>query len=213
MGREFIELFDNWSEDYDQTVAGHDEQYREVFEHYDHILQTVASRSHGTVVEFGVGTGNLTEKLIALGRVVYGVEPSSGMRSQIAKRGLAFTLLDGDFIQFPSISEPVDSIVSTYAFHHLTDEEKEAAISLYGKLLSSGGKIVFADTVYRDAGERELIHASAREAGYNNLLYDLQTEYYTTIEALQAMLERNGFSVTFNRLNRYVWLIDATKNG
>ncbi|MUT67141.1 class I SAM-dependent methyltransferase [Paenibacillus sp. NEAU-GSW1] len=211
MGREFIELFDKWAEDYDQTVAGQDEQYREVFEQYEQILETVASRSFGTVVEFGVGTGNLTEKLIAKGLQVYGVEPSSGMREQIAKRELAFTLLDGDFIQFPAIDAGIDSIVSTYAFHHLNDTEKETAIGIYSKLLGSGGKIIFADTAYLNAEEKEQIHASARELGYNDLLIDLQTEYYTTIDALRSMLERNGFQASFSRLNRYVWLIDATK--
>ncbi|MFF2481964.1 class I SAM-dependent methyltransferase [Paenibacillus sp. NPDC058071] len=212
MGREFIDLFDEWSKDYDLTVAGQDEQYREVFAGYDGILEAVASRSAGTVVEFGVGTGNLTERLLARGRQVYGIEPSPGMRRQIGKRALPFTLLDGDFLQFPPLPAKVDTIVSTYAFHHLTDGEKDAAIELYGRLLGPGGKIVFADTAYRDDEERKAIQDSAREAGYDQLLNDLLTEYYTTLDVLEKAFTRYGFSVDFSRLNRYVWLMDATKN-
>lgn len=31
MGREFLSLFDHWADSYDDTVSGHDEQYKEVF--------------------------------------------------------------------------------------------------------------------------------------------------------------------------------------
>lgn len=38
MGREFIDLFEEWSKSYDDTVGGHDIEYQEVFKHYDGIL-------------------------------------------------------------------------------------------------------------------------------------------------------------------------------
>ncbi|AJY76900.1 class I SAM-dependent DNA methyltransferase [Paenibacillus beijingensis] len=211
MGREFVSLFDQWSEEYDRTVSGHDEQYREVFEHYGDILEAVASRSFGTVVEFGAGTGNLSEQLLRRGLKVYGVEPSQGMRAQIQKRNLDFVLLDGDFLHFPPIPEQVNSIVSTYAFHHLTDEEKEQALSIYSTLLGKGGKIVFADIAFRDEQDREKTEAYIAEKGHFDLLQDLQTEYSTTLDRLKSMFNRHGFSVSFGKLNRYVWLMEAAK--
>lgn len=212
MGREFIELFDRWSEDYDKTVTGHDIEYKEVFKNYDAILDAVAARAKGTVVEFGVGTGNLTVKLLSQGRKVYGIEPSAGMREQIGKRELDVVLLDGDFLQFPELPEQVDTIVSTYAFHHLTDEEKEQAIAAYESLLGENGKIVFADTAFRHAEDRQQTEVSAEKAGYLNLLHDLQTEYYTTLDILDTIFTKYGFSVTFSKLNRFVWLMEAVKH-
>lgn len=38
MGREFIPLFENWANSYDDTVVGRDLQYKEVFRDYDGIL-------------------------------------------------------------------------------------------------------------------------------------------------------------------------------
>ena len=67
MGREFIELFEEWSEYYDDTVSGHDEEYREVFKDYEQILERVVGRAKGHVLEFGVGTGNLTVLLLQAG--------------------------------------------------------------------------------------------------------------------------------------------------
>jgi putative AdoMet-dependent methyltransferase len=93
----------------------------------------------------------------------------------------------------------------------LTDEEKEKAIHMYGKLLGKNGKIVFADTIYEHEEAKKEIHARVEKQGYENLLHDLQTEYYTTIGVLSEIFNRNGFDVDFERLNRYVWLMVAVK--
>ncbi|NIK70951.1 MULTISPECIES: class I SAM-dependent methyltransferase [unclassified Paenibacillus] len=211
MGREFTALFDEWSESYDRTVAGEDVEYREVFAGYDRILEAVAERVSGTIVEFGVGTGNLTEKLLKRSDKVYGIEPSEGMRREVSKRGLPIRLLDGDFLEFPELPERIDAIVSTYAFHHLTDAEKDQAIALYSQLLAPGGRVVFADTSFANAEERHEIEQSALEAGFPNLYNDLRTEYYTSLDVLNKLFTNHGFTVGFTRLNRYVWLLEAVK--
>ncbi|HAQ07774.1 MAG TPA: SAM-dependent methyltransferase [Bacillus bacterium] len=211
MGREFIPLFDDWAEFYEDTVSGYDQEYKEVFEHYDSILETVALKSKGRVVEFGVGTGNLTAKLIEAGRKVYGIEPSSMMREKTKSRFMNLPLYDGDFINFPDLPERVDSIVSTYAFHHLTDEEKNTAINLYASLLNEGGKIVFADTAFINEEDRLERQRIVKEQGYENLLEDLQREFYTTLEVLKGIFQKNGFQVSFEKMNSFVWLMEAVK--
>lgn len=211
MGREFIDLFEKWADSYDETVHGKDNEYHEVFEHYDEILNRVVDASSGTVLEFGVGTGNLTQKLREKGRNVIGVEPSPAMREKASKRFPDLTLLNGDFLSFPELDVPVDTIVSTYAFHHLTDEEKNEAIRNYGKLLGNNGKIVFADTLYEQEQAKQDIHERVKKQGYSNLLEDLQREYYTTIGVLSESFQTHGFEVSFERLNTYVWLINAVK--
>ena len=80
MGREFVDIFDEWIYSYDASVAGEDPEYREVFERYDEILQDVTSKAIGTVLEFGTGTGNLTAKLVDAGHQVIGIEPNTVMR-------------------------------------------------------------------------------------------------------------------------------------
>ncbi|TKH16004.1 class I SAM-dependent methyltransferase [Peribacillus simplex] len=211
MGREFIDLFEEWSKSYDDTVSGHDIEYQEVFKNYDRILDSVTDRAHGHVLEFGVGTGNLTERLLKKGLKVSGIEPSPAMREiAVSKLRGKTEIADGDFIDFPK-PEQVDSIVSTYAFHHLTDEEKEKAIANYGKLLNTGGKIVFADTMYQSREAHERAIQDARQAGFHNLANDLQTEYYTTIPFLEKALEANGYKVNFERCNQFVWIMEAEK--
>lgn len=124
MGTEFNGLFDEWAHTYDSFVQGEDIQYKEVFARYEEILEDVVNKSFGNVLEFGVGTGNLTNKLLLVGHTVYGIEPSREMRT-IAKQKLpeGFSITEGDFLSF-DVPDSIDTIVSTYAFHHLTDEEK-----------------------------------------------------------------------------------------
>ncbi|MCA0986150.1 class I SAM-dependent DNA methyltransferase [Guptibacillus algicola] len=211
MGREFIDLFERWAESYDTTVSGQDEEYRDVFKGYSHILTSVAHASVGNVLEFGVGTGNLTAILLDKGLSVTGVEPSKAMRDKAAERFPKLTLLDGDFIDFPELDDSVQTIVSTYAFHHLTDTEKEVAIRKYSQLLSENDKIVFADTAFQNEDAMKQMHEKVKSKGYLNLLQDLQTEYYTTIPVLEELFKKNGFEVAFTQLNDFVWLIEAVK--
>ncbi|TKC20000.1 class I SAM-dependent DNA methyltransferase [Robertmurraya kyonggiensis] len=211
MGKEFIELFEDWADSYDESVTGHDLEYKAVFEHYDLILSIVANRSFGHVIEFGPGTGNLTEKLLNKGLQVTAFEPSRSMRKKaIEKLGDRAQIKEGDFQSFET-EEDIQTIVSTYAFHHLTDEEKAEAIDAYGKLLQPGGKIVFADTMYESVEAYKRAIEKAKKQNFNNLAEDLEREYYTTIPVLKKMMEDNNFSVHFEQVNDFVWIMEGIK--
>lgn len=210
MGREFIDIFDRWADQYDQTVLGTDEEYREVFEHYNAILNEVAERSEGHVLEFGTGTGNLATVLLAGSHPYTGVEPSAKMRL-IAERKLKIPLEDGDFLNFSEPDTQVDTIVSTYAFHHLTDGEKQHAAHTFNKLLKKGGKVVFADTVFADEESKQAIIRDAERKNLLNLAEDLQTEYYPMLEDITVIFEKAGFYVSLDQMNKFVWILEAVK--
>jgi putative AdoMet-dependent methyltransferase len=210
MGREFVEIFDEWVHSYDESVSGKDPEYRDVFAKYDEILLAVAKKSFGTVVEFGTGTGNLTSKLIAAGNSVIGIEPNAAMRTVTAKRFPKLTIIDGDLLVFEA-PQKVDTFVSTYVFHHLKDPDKEKALSLYASLLPIGGKIVFADTVFTSEEAKQAQISKERARGFNNVADDLEREYYTTIPVLTKTFEKAGFTVQFEQMNDFVWLMDAIK--
>ncbi|MCC2248359.1 MAG: class I SAM-dependent DNA methyltransferase [Bacillota bacterium] len=212
MGREFLSIFDDWANTYDLSVAGVDQQYAAVFSNYDKILDEVVEHSEGNVLEFGVGTGNLSKKLIEAGHSFIGVEPSLAMR-EIAKEKLGdVEILDGDFLSFPAISESINTIVSTYAFHHLTDKEKEVAISNFSQMLPKDGRIVFGDTIFQSDQAKELMIEQAKRQGYLDLADDLQREYYPTITVLKNIFTLYNFNIAFHQMNDFVWLLLAKKN-
>ena len=210
MGREFVEIFDEWIDSYDASVSGEDPEYRDVFEKYEDILLAVTHKSFGTVVEFGTGTGNLTEKLIKAGYNVIGIEPNDAMRRVTAERFPEISVVDGDLLAF-NVEYTIDTFVSTYVFHHLTDVEKGKALRKYAGLLSTGGKIVFADTIFITEQAKIDQIEKERSRGFHNVADDLEREYYTTIPVLERAFKDAGFTVQFERMNDYVWLMDATK--
>lgn len=210
MGREFVEIFDEWVHTYDASVGGEDPEYAAVFENYEEILGAVAKKAVSPVVEFGTGTGNLTAELLEQGYKVVGIEPNAAMRKASGEKLPELGILDGDFLDFELPQHP-KSLTSSYAFHHLTDQEKERAIKLYASILPSGGKIVFADTVF-ESEEAKLGRIVYEEGeGHANLVEDLKREHYTTVPVLDAIFRENGFDVEFTRMNDYVFLMDATK--
>jgi len=210
MGREFVEIFDEWVHTYDESVNGNDEEYKDVFLKYNEILQAVAEAAIGPVIEFGVGTGNLTEKLLERDLEVVGVEPNQAMREVTAQKIPNLTVVDGDFLEFET-SISAQSFVSSYAFHHLTDVEKAQAFQIYAEKLSTGGKVIFADTVFDSEQSKKEMIAFEQARGHINLVEDLNREYYTTVPKLKELITKAGFTVKLSKMNNYVFLIEATK--
>jgi len=212
MGKEFVEIFEEWADTYDKSIKS-DLEYQEVFRSYDKILQEVADRAFGHVLEFGPGTGNLTVKLLNNGLQVTAIEPSQAMLNQMKKKLQKKAVIkEGDFLHFV-IKEIPCTIVSTYAFHHLTDKEKRKAIEIYSNYLPIGGKIVFADTMFASRADYLQTIDQAVKKGYPNLAEDLKREYYTTIPTLAEIFQDNGFTVKFEQLNDFVWIMEGIKKG
>ncbi|SES19318.1 bifunctional 2-polyprenyl-6-hydroxyphenol methylase/3-demethylubiquinol 3-O-methyltransferase UbiG [Psychrobacillus sp. OK032] len=211
MGREFVDIFDVWVDSYEASVAGEDPEYRDVFEGYEKILNAVVSSVSGTVVEFGTGTGNLTAKLIEAGISVIGIEPNTKMRHATATRFPSIKVIDGDLIEFEAGTDSIDAFVSTYVFHHLTDDEKREALQKYASLLSANGKVVFADTAFISEDAKLAQIAKERARGFNHVADDLEREYYTTIPILAKLFDEVGFQVHFTKMNDFVWLMEAKK--
>lgn len=213
MGNDFRELFDEWSHTYDDAVAGQDSEYAAVFARYEEILKETASRAFGTVVEYGVGTGNLTKFLLHHADRLLGIEPSNGMRAVAKKKHPDVEILPGDFFTIPKMAGPIHCIVSTYAFHHLTDDEKEKAIGLYASILPKGGKIIFADTIFSSEEEKRKMIVEAKRKNFWRLAKDLETEFYSTIPTITAMLEKHHCEVEWEPKNEFVWIMEAIKKG
>ncbi len=212
MGREFVDIFDGWADSYEASVSGKDPEYRDVFEGYDTILNEVVNRVSGnSVVEFGTGTGNLTAKLVEKDFSVIGIEPNEKMREMTAERFPKREIIDGDLLQFEIGKSHVDSIVSSFVFHHLTDEEKGMALKLYSALLKENGKVVFADTAFITEEAKQDQIKKERSRNFHNVADDLEREYYTAIPILTKLFEEAGFQAHFSKMNDYVWIMDATK--
>ena len=96
------------------------------------------------ICEIGVGTGFVTEHLIARGNV-YGIEPSRPMREMcLAKLGSPanLELVDGDILQL-TLPRCYDLIVASRVLIHLTTDQIIQIISRAANFLKVGGQFCF----------------------------------------------------------------------
>lgn len=211
----FNYIFDKWGKSYDDTVYQKHGEYHEVFDRYEEILKNTAEKIEqprgALVVDIGTGTGNLAAVVSSYGYTVIGIEPNDTMRLQAIQKHPHIHFTKGHFLDLNFERGSVDSIVCSFAFHHLTDEEKALAVEEFYQILSDKGTVVIADTMYAVLEEGKAILKEAVDREYFILAQDLQREYYTTHAYLKEIFEKAGFSVSFERMNKFVWILQAKK--
>ncbi len=194
---------------YDDEVKNEDNPIREG---YQNILLWIKNMmpSSGMAVELGCGTGNTTKVFPeSLAKIVC-VDISSEMMG-VAKEKLKnkkIIFVEDDLLGFLSKYEKkdVDVIVSMYAIHHLTQEEKHELFQKAYKILKNKGKIVFADLMFKDRDyKKEMIKK------YPNLVEDFEAEFFWFIDEEVSMLNDLGFVVNVERFSDLSWGIYGEK--
>lgn len=210
---DFMALFDQWANTYDQTVQQADPV--DGFEDYQAVLDRVVELSGAgpglSVLDIGTGTGNLAAKLMRTGAEVTAVEPSAEMRRvAVAKLG-AQRVLDGHFRAIPAAGGQFDAVVSTYAFHHLPDSEKGAGARELLRVLRPGGRLVLGDVAWADGESRLAMIRRFAAEGKQELVREIEEEYYPTVGLLVSLFAAEGCSVFLEQVNDWVWLLVARK--
>ncbi len=212
----FNDLFDNWATHYDETVFAKKGEYFEVFEKYQEILKETVNQirfSKGsTVLDIGSGTGNLADVAYQNGYNAIGIEPNQKMRQISQAKYPHIPAQNGSFLTLNVPDNSIDAIISSYAFHHLDDEEKAKSIKLMASKLRPEGKIIIADTMYVSEQASQAILEEALANGATSLAQDLKTEFYTTHQVISKLFTDAGFTIQFKQMNKFVWILTATKN-
>ncbi|MEK5391604.1 class I SAM-dependent methyltransferase [Margalitia sp. FSL K6-0131] len=183
--------FDLWADNYDQTVQLSEESNLYPFAGYKKILNTifneVMQNPNSQVLDIGFGTGILTQKLYEHGQQIYGIDFSAKMiEIAQAKMPLA-NLIEFDFIEgLPEKlnGKKFDSIISTYALHHLTDERKMEFISDLLNLLNENGKIFIGDIAFKTRVDMENCREDSIDYWDPDEFYFVADEM---VESLQAL--------------------------
>jgi cysteine synthase A len=208
-------LFDSWADAYDQTVYDQAGEYHEVFDNYQGILEQtvieIAKDPHSTVLDIGSGTGNLASIAKLADYNVIGLDPNKKMREISKEKFPKIDFVEGGFLSIPQDNNSIDAIISSYAFHHLSDEDKKLAALLFSTKLKPNGKVIIADTMYSTAEDKIDLLEDSLAKNYTSLAEDLETEFYTTHQVLTEIFTYAGFNVSYKQMNKFVWILTATK--
>jgi len=204
--------FDNWAKTYDQSID-HFKGQDGIYQSYDDLLDEVTKiasedmTSDHLVLDIGVGTGNLTQRLLKKNLSVVGVDQSRNMLCEVKRKLPQLKVRLGDFMNLPFSDQSFDRIATTYAFHHLEDHEKEIALKEMSRVIKSNGKIVIGDMMFESTNERQRLMSLMTEEEVE----EVNDEYYSNIEHLKEAGERIGLSLKYYPIDKICWVVVLEK--
>ena len=190
--------FDEWAHSYDQDVKS---TTGFPFAGYSQALAAVWEKAEAapgmSVVDLGVGTGNLSRLFVAAGCQVLGVDFSPEMLAKTSEKMPELELVQADLTvdEWPAaLSRRFDRIVSNYVFHEFPLQTKLRILSrLAGRNLAADGRIVIGDIAFPTVSD---LNRARVEAGD-----EWEEEFYWTTEKTRAVLEPAGWSLEFQQLS------------
>ncbi|MBX0359357.1 MerR family transcriptional regulator [Halobacillus sp. Nhm2S1] len=206
--------FDEQAKDYDDNIKTTEYRFN-VHEHYDEALSKahtwVEASSGEKVVDIGAGTGNLTGLFVDQGIPMVAVDQSKEMLKVCAEKHPQTDIRLGHFLSLPLNDKEVNFVVSSYALHHLTDEDKELALAEMDRILGDNGRVVIADLMFRDDSHRKSVLESYQESGNEEAVEAIEDEYYADRSRLIRWWEERGYKVKAHPFNSILHLLYAEK--
>lgn len=151
------------------------------------VLALLDPRPGERILDLGCGDGVLTEKIVAAGATVVGVDASADMIEAAKARGLDAQVMDGQALTFDSA---FDAVFSNAALHWML-EPQVVAHGVYRALRPGGRFVGEMGGEGNIATLRAGIRAELTERGYSLPAEDPQ--FYASVEAFTRIYEAAGF--------------------
>lgn len=191
-------------------VAAYDARQHTQIERERRLVSELGIGADSVVIEYGAGTGAFTAASAAVARHVHSVDISQAMLAYSRRRAEADGLRNisyhhAGFLTYEHRGEPADFIVTKFAFHHLPDYWKVAALHRLAGFLKPGGLLHLQDVVFSFAPgeaahsiEHWITHQTAGGGGFSRADFEahVRDEHSTFDWILDDMLARTGFLVT-----------------
>ena len=194
--RDRVDLFDAWAERYDRSIASDSFPLTGYDEVLDAIVRLAEIESVHRVLDVGIGTANLAERIAASGCALWGVDFSEEMLSRARAKLPTAHLVKADLLDgWPEgLPGRFDRIVSAYVFHEFPDHAKLSLIGDLGGHLAPEGRILIGDVAFLNVKARDECHRTW------NAAWD-EDEHYWAAESIRTALEAAGFAAAYEQVS------------
>jgi ubiquinone/menaquinone biosynthesis C-methylase UbiE len=173
------------------------------------VLELLDPRQDDIVLDLGCGPGTQLIEISNIIRSGYGVDPAEKMilraKAEIVGcANLKFCVGSAKHIPDVIFTAGINKIFSNYALHHLSDQDKDAAIKNLSELLPANGVLILGDLMFTDAPQK---HRNL----YNYVGYGPDSDTPAYVARLEQMFTFAGMKHTTYILNPLVGVIEGRK--
>ncbi|NET36630.1 MAG: methyltransferase domain-containing protein [Cyanothece sp. SIO1E1] len=175
----------------------YEDKHAFVWRYGEDVVELLSPQPGEHILDLGCGTGQLTQKLAAVGAAVRGIDHAPAMIEQ-ARRNyphLRFAVADARDFQ---VEQPLDAVFSNAVLHWIQDAK--AVMEQIGLALKPGGRFV------AEFGGKGCVQTiitaldnTLKAMGYASS-YASSPWYFPSISEYTTLLEQHGFKVTYATL-------------
>jgi len=180
-------LFDRWAQSYDEDLK----HPIGILDGYESSLglaaESIELPPDAKILDIGIGTGAFAALLEARTDVqIFGLDVSEKMLAQCRSQHPNYSLKTGSFNPIPYEQETFDAVISSFAFHETSPDERSAVCGEMARVLKPNGVLCLLDIMF---ASMMAVEDARRVLGR---FWDA-TEVYAIVGELDSALRSAGF--------------------
>lgn len=172
-------------------------------------LHHIAPAAGEKGLDLGTGTGNLAGLCLEAGAEMVGVDQSREMLRYCQRKYPQIETRLGSILAIPFFDQTFDFIVTSYALHHLTNDQKMIALEEMHRVLKPGGRICITDLMFVSEKARQEYYDVLIQKGEQHIIQIIEDEYYADRSQLLTWLTDKDYQITTKQISDILHLIYA----
>ncbi|NME98031.1 methyltransferase domain-containing protein [Aneurinibacillus aneurinilyticus] len=204
--------FDRCAMSYDSELHHHHAGF-DVRNHYKQVLDLTVKWVNPRIgekgLDIGTGTGNLAGRFSDKGISIAGVDQSREMLAQCRSKYPKMETKLGNFLALPYVDSQFDFVVTSLAFHHITNEQQPLALEEMKRVLKPSGRICITDLMYESIEDRERYIKRLKQQGQEEAIHLMENKHYAFLPDVLYWFEENDYITKHKRIDNLLYIVYA----